>query len=106
MSIITLDANTLLVGEETGTIQVARISTYGTISGFKLFGTVHDMCLMRKAPVNNIVEVAIVGVGGITFIECFPNSNYTFKIKKDYGFDQAVTSVAVIEEGKSVIFSQ
>jgi hypothetical protein len=106
MSIITLDANTLLVGEETGTIKIARISTYGTISGFKLFGTVHDMCLMRKAPVNNIVEVAIAGVGGITFIECFPNSNYTFTIKKDYGFDQAVTSVAVIEEGKSVIFSQ
>ena len=64
------------------------------------------MCLMRKAPVNNIFEVAIAGVGGITLVECFPNSNYTFTIKKDYGFDQDVTSVAVVKEGKSVIFSQ
>jgi hypothetical protein len=61
---------------------------------------------MRKAPVNNIIEVALAKIGGIIVVECFPNANYTLETKKVYDFDHSVTSVAVVEEGKSVIFSQ
>ena len=64
------------------------------------------MCLMRKVPVNNIIEVAIAGLWGMAVVECFPEANYTYRIKREYDFDYQVTSVAVVEEGKSLIFSQ
>lgn len=66
------------------------------------------MCLMRKAPVNNIIEVALAGLYGIDVVQFFPSSYYTFApgFKKQYHLDQKVNSVAVVEEGKSLIFSQ
>jgi hypothetical protein len=64
------------------------------------------MCLMRKAPVNNIIEVAFAALLGIIIVECFPEANYTYRFKREYDFDHEVTSVAVVEEGKSLIFSE
>ena len=66
------------------------------------------MCLMKKAQVNNAIEFALAGLKGIAVFEYFPNSNNLFrtKRKREYHFDQKVNSVAVVEEGKSLIFSQ
>jgi hypothetical protein len=87
-------------------IEVVRISTYRTINLISSPIKVLDMCLMRKVPVNNIIEVAIAGLWGIAVVECLPNTNYTLKLEKNYQLALNVTSVAVVEEGKSLIFSQ
>jgi uncharacterized membrane protein YhfC len=60
---------------------------------------------MRKAQVNNAIEVAIAGLKGIVVVECFPDSKI-FWFKREYRFDQRVNSLAVVKEGKSLIFSQ
>lgn len=64
------------------------------------------MCLLRRQPINNIIEVVVAGVDGLDVLECKTNNQYSFEKKRDYVFKNPISSVAVVKEGKSILVSE